>query len=156
MARMKTFTKYLILFLLFYAFVSFMSYGFIRSALVPMESYSIEFEKPDITISEAKSSRVNGYVKGTIKNNTDENIKNKYVKVDFISKQNNVIISKYIEITDLEKGKIQDFDVKFNAENIKSFKMQLTDKKEISDAETNKTELTNILSGAFLVWLIFK
>lgn len=156
MARMKTFTKYLILFLLLYVFVSFMAYWYMRSTLVPIQDYKIEFENPNIKIEEAKASRVNGYVKGIIKNDTNEKITNKYIKIDFISGQGNVILSKYIDIANLESGEQQDFNIQFNAENIKSFKLYFTDEKPINDIKINKTEIASVLGGVFLAWLIFK
>ena len=156
MKRMKTFTKYLILFLLFYAFVSFMSYEYVKSSLIPIAEYKIEFASPSVEIREAKTSRVNGYIEGTISNNTNEPIEYKYIKIDLISGQNNVITTRYIDISDLKQNNKMDFNVKFNAENIKSFKMYLTDNKELTDSQINKSEIKNILSAAFLVFLIIK
>lgn len=154
MSRMKTFLKYLFLFLAFYIFVSFMSYEFVKTTPKTMQNYSIEFQNPEITILDAQSSNVNGYVKGVIKNNTSETISDKYIKVDFLSDLENVIISKYIKIDSLDSGGKQNFEVNFNAENIKSFKMNLVDKKEETDLKINTKEVIGVAGGILLVWLL--
>ena len=134
MSRMKTFRTYLIIFLLFYVFVSFMSYGFIRSTLSNMKVDNIEFGSPKIIINEAKSSRVHGYVKGTIKNNTEEAFgENTYIKFDFISKTGNVITSKYVDASNMQPNEEKEFDVRFNAENIIETNLFLVNSNEITD-----------------------
>ena len=134
MDRMKTFGRYLIIFILFYVFVSFASYGFIRSTLSNMEISNNEMESPEVTIEEAKSSRVHGYVKGTVKNNTEETYgDNTYIKYDFISNKGNIITSKYLDVSNMKPGDTKDFNVRFNAENIAKTSMSLVNSNEIID-----------------------
>ena len=48
MERMKTFFKYLLLFIIFYIFVSIMSYLFVKSAYKEIYNYEIETESPKL------------------------------------------------------------------------------------------------------------
>ena len=128
MSRMKTFGKYLILFILFYIFTNIMSYEIIKSNLIPIQNYSVEFQNPDIIIEEAKASKLSGYIKGTIIAN-DKNIDKKYIRIDLISENDNTILSKYIDISELKENQQKEFYIDFKAENIKSFIMYLDDEK---------------------------
>ena len=128
MSRMKTFGKYLILFILFFIFTNVMSYELAKSNLIPIASYSVEFQNPDIIIEEANASKVNGYIKGKIKV-SDKEIEKKYIRIDLISKNGNIILSKYIDVSDLKVNQQKEFYIDFKAENIKEFRMYLDDEK---------------------------
>ena len=154
MSRMKTFRKYLIWFLLFYAFVSLMSYGFIRTTYVTMDSYNIDFDSPKVTIDDAKVTKVNGYIHGRVTNNTDTDLGNKYIKVDLISKTGNVITSRYIDISNLKKDEEREIKARFNAENIKEFNMTLVDKEELKKFDIITTKVINIACAIFIVGML--
>ena len=157
MSRMKTFGTYLILFLLFYIFVSFMSYGFIKSTLSDMSGYQINVESPKVIIEEAKSSRVSGYIKGTIQNDINETFNNKYLKFDLVSQSGNVITSKYVDISDLEPGEQKEFNVKFNAENIETFNISISDTNSIAETSPEfKIKLMEVVSAALIVFTSVK
>lgn len=154
MDKMKKYFTFLIILILFYLFSNFIAYEALKTSLVPIENYSIECESPQINIEDACSSKVNGYVKGTVKNNTDSIIENKYIKVNFISKAGNVILSKYAEISKLNPGDEQEFKINFNAENITSFSADVVDNKTTSNIDIDKTELREVLVAVFLTWVI--
>src|SRR5574344_1588681 len=151
MSTMKMFIKYLILFLLLYVFVNIVSYAAIRTSYGNITDYNIEFSEPTVTINEAKTTQMNGYVKGNVKNSTSEAIQNKYIKIDFITKNNNVLTSKYIDVYQLGAGQSKDFNIKYEAEKITSFKMYLTDNKP-ENTEKLWPRLAYLLAGGFLVY----
>ena len=132
MSTMKKFIIYFILFLLFFGFVNLISKFSLQKAFIPIEEYSIEFTKPSIEIKEAKRTKVNGYISGIVKNETNEMISSKYIKIDYISENNNIIASKYIEIYGINPGEEKKFKIEHRAENIKTFKMTLSDQAEFS------------------------
>ena len=127
MSRLKTFGKYLLMFVAFYIFVTVVSIGFIKGTYETMEQNVYSSDEIQIEVDEAKSTFVNGYVKGKLTNNSDSDIHSKYVKINFLSKKGNVILTKYLDIDELKAKETKNFTINFEAENIKSFNMSIVD-----------------------------
>ena len=66
MSRLKTFGKYLLMFVAFYIFVTVASIGFIKGTYETMEQNVYSSDEIQIEVDEAKSTFVNGYVKGKL------------------------------------------------------------------------------------------
>ncbi len=154
MSRMKTFITYLILFLLFYVFTSVISYVLVRSTIKDLPEGEIAFQNPAISISEAKASKVHATIKGKIKSEENQDIQFKYIRIDMISKLGNVVSTKYIDVSDIANGGEKEFSIKTNSENVEKYKMSLTDINETNETETKFHEISEVLIGALLVWLI--
>ena len=152
MGRMKTFFRYFLLFVLFYIFSNIMIYLNIRSSMQEIKSSEIEFQNPQIIIEEAKASKVNAVIKGKIKK--DQTVQYKYIRVDLLSERGNVLNSKFIDISELEDGKEEEFSIRTNTEDVKGYKLVLTDIKEIKDIDIQMEEISEALMGAFLVFLL--
>jgi hypothetical protein len=83
-----------------------------------------------------------------LKNNTDTAIENKYVKVTLLSKRGISMGEKYIKIDKIESQEVRKFEVKFDYDNVKTFKMELVDEKPeeedfIELVKNNAKELVN-------------
>ena len=130
MSRLKTFAIYLIMFVAFYLFSSIAAYFYILSTYAPMEGEIVESSDVKVEIDEAKSTLVNGNIKGKITNASSNKISNKYIKIDLISKLGNKILTKYVYAENLDKEETQDFKINFQAENIKTFKVEVRDEVE--------------------------
>lgn len=157
MSRMKTFRTYLILFLLLYVFVSFMSYEFVKSTLTDMKNYQIEAENLKIEVVEAKSSKVSGYVKGTIKNTSNNITETLYMKIELISNTGNIITSKYVDISNMQPEEEREFNTKFNAENIESFKITTIESNSITEADHKfKVKIMEVVSSGVIVLTALK
>lgn len=141
MSRMKTFGKYLLMFVAFYIFSTILIAGFITTNFDEMEGKIYPDNNISVKIDEAKSTFVHGYVKGTITNTSNTDIHSKYIKIEFISKRNNKILYKYIQIDELKTGETKNFTINFEAENIKSFKVKVTDE---CIREENNVQLINL------------
>lgn len=152
MGRMKTFFRYFLLFVLFYIFSNIMIYLNIRSSMQEIKSSEIEFQNPQIIIEEAKASKVNAVIKGKIKK--DQTVQYKYIRVDLLSERGNVLNSRFIDISELEDGKEEEFSIRTNTEDVKGYKLVLTDIKEIKDIDIQMEEISEALMGAFLVFLL--
>ena len=118
MSRLKTFGKYLLMFVAFYIFATVASIGFIKGTYETMEQNVYSSDEIQIEVDEAKSTFVNGYVKGKLTNNSDSDIHSKYVKINFLSKKGNVILTKYLDIDELKAKETKNFTINFEAENI--------------------------------------
>ena len=129
MSRMKTFLKYLMIVIAFYVFSNIMINAFLKVSYVDMHDYEINVDQVFIDVSEAKTSKKNGYIKGIVKNNTDVIVENKYLKFSMLSKNGNVLGEKYIRIDKIEPEQLRKFELKFEYDNVKSFKIEMTDTK---------------------------
>lgn len=157
MSRMKTFRTYLILFLLFYVFVSFMSYEFVKSTLTDMKDYQIEAENLKIEVAEAKSSKVSGYVKGKIKNTSNNITETLYIKIELISNTGNIITSKYVDVSNMQPEEEREFNTKFNAENIESFKITTSENSDITKTNPKfKIKIMEVVSSGVIVLTALK
>lgn len=141
MGRLKTFRKYLLLFVAFYIVSSIIAFFAIKTTYSDMSGNIPENEFLQINVDEAKSTMVNGYVTGTLKNKTEQEIKSKYVKMDFYSAKENKILTEYIKIDELAVGESKKFTVNFRGENIKSFNVIVTDEYTNEESEMHLINL---------------
>ena len=141
MKRLKTFRTYLILFVLFYIFVSVMSIGFIKGNYKDIEGYIQKIENLSVNVSDAKATMVNGHIVGTLTNNSSDNTILKYVKIDFISSRENKILTKYLQVDELKSGETKNFTINFRAENIKSYNITIVDEYEQEQSNVNLINL---------------
>ena len=136
MARMKKFLIYLIVVVAVYFFVDFTSFAYIKTTYEDLTDFSINLENPKIRITESKATYINGYIKGTLLNNEDYTIDKKYVKFEFFSSNNVCLGKKYIKLEKFTPNEAKEFEVRFNFENVKSYKISLADENEnISEEE---------------------
>lgn len=142
MGRMKTFFKYLLWLIGLYIFVTFASAIYIQNSYKNIEGTVEQREGLVIIVEDAKSTLVNGYIKGNVKNVTDTDIQSKYIKVDLISNKGNLILTKYLQIDDLKAGENKNFTLNFRANNIVKAKMSVTD--EYIEEESGFIELIKI------------
>ncbi len=132
MSRMKTFFKYFLAIVIVYIIVDLGSYLVMKSTYITRD-YTIISSVPEITVSESRSTAINGYINGKIKNNTDSTITDKFLKIDCYSKNGTNVGTKYIEINNLEAGSEMDFGTKFNYDGVHNFIISSLDKSEIKD-----------------------
>ncbi len=127
MNTMHQFKQYLICFILLFIFVGYMSKAFIASTYIPIRNIEITSESPKIEIMEAKSTNVNGFVVAKITNNTSSVIDNKYIKLDFFSKHDNILGSKYLKVSNLDIDDTAQFKLDYKFDGVKSIKGNVVD-----------------------------
>ena len=66
--RMRVFLCYLLIFVVFFIFSDVMIYFYTKSLYQPMDSYEINVTEPEVTVTLAEATTMNGNIKGTIKN----------------------------------------------------------------------------------------
>ena len=138
MSTLKTFGKYILLLVAFYIVSNILAYFCIVTTYSPIDKEINESNNISIT------TIVNGKIEGKIKNNSNEQLENKYLKCDLISKRGTLILTKYIEIESIEAGEEKNFTVNFRAENINKCVIQVVD--EYTEGEN--TKLINIKNSA--------
>ena len=133
MDRMKTFFKYTIWFLLFFFFSNLIISVGLNSSYKTMTTASDTNMTREVEITEAESTLVNGKIKGKIKYDEEQDIEGKYLRMDFLSKRDNVVGTKYIPITANKENPVQDFDAFFELHDVTSYKTSIVDKKEVGE-----------------------
>ena len=154
MARMKTFLIYLLVVVAVYFFVDFASSAYIKTTYEDLNNFSINMENPKVIIKESKATYINGYIKGYFLNNEEYTINNKYVKFEFFSENNVFLGKKYVKLDKFNSNEEKEFEVRYNLEKVKSYKISLVDDNEnISEEELKlDPEMTGIV---FVISLFF-
>ena len=86
MDRMKTFFKYLLLLVICYFGSNTLIYAAINNTYEDIANYQyINSSSLVVTVDEAKSTTLNGYMKGTIKNSSNSKIKEQYIRFSYFN-----------------------------------------------------------------------
>ena len=133
MDRMKTFLIYLLLFIALYFFVDFASFAYIKTTYNDLTKYVINVPNPKIKLYEAKSTYINGYIKGSLLNNSEEEIDKQYLKFEFFSQRDVLLGKKYIRLDNFAPNEERNFEVQFNIENVDNYKITLANQDEIQN-----------------------
>lgn len=113
-----------------FIFVSVCTAVCVKSMYQPIKFYEIQAEYPTITVDEAKKTNANGYIKGTVTNQGEEEINGKYIKFTFYTKNNVDIGKEYVEIGTLAPQETKTYNAKFKYPNVERFIINITDNKE--------------------------
>ena len=132
MSRMKTFFIYALIIIVFYFYSNLLIEVGTKSTYKTIEAKEILTNIPKVEIYDAKATYINGYVEGKITNNTDSKIDKKYIKIDFYSKHNINLGTKYVEIDNLEKNETKDFRMAFKLTDVNFFNITVVE--EAKDA----------------------
>ena len=156
MSRMKTFFKYAMWIILFFVFSELITYVGLNS------SYKNIDRKDNISqveITQAQATLVNGRMKGTIKASKEDYLTGKYVKVDFYSKRNIKLGTKYIEILTNESQQTQDFSAYFELQDVSSYEVSIVSKKDKDSLEIDfipeEMSKREIFFTVLITYLIF-
>ena len=120
MARMKTFLIYFLILVAFYFLSNFIIGFTLYSTYKSLDANAgtIQTENYDIKIGEAKATTANGSISGQITKKDDGSDSNKYLKIDFFSKNNQFLGSEYAKIDDLLPGQTKNFTIPFKYSNV--------------------------------------
>ncbi len=82
-----------------------------------------------IQIIQAEATLINGRIKGIITNSEQNNLSNKYVKLELFSDHDNEIGIRYISIGELSTDGTKPLELYFKVRGIKSYKLSIADEK---------------------------
>lgn len=122
--------RWLIWFVLLFAFVTVGTIIAVKSMYQDIKVYEIRSSNPVITVNEAKATNVNGYIKGEIRNESEETIDNKYLCFVLCDENNEVVGREYMEIGNLVSGESKTYELKFRRDNIDTFYIIVTESQE--------------------------
>lgn len=112
MARVKQIAFYGILIVVFAIFSNFMIKVGLNNTYHTI-SGTVKTVNPEITMSEVRTTDVNGYAKGVINNNLGEDIDKIYIKLDLYSKRDVNLGTEYFEITNLKDNEKHEFEIEY-------------------------------------------
>ena len=111
-----------------------------------------------VTVYQAKATKINGRIKGTIYNGTENKVTNKYIRIDLYSERDNYLGSKYIDVSNMRDNETRNFEIYFKVQGVDYYEIKLTDEKEEGELPEIVRDLTKgeLYWGTFLTFLIFK
>ncbi len=160
MARMKTFFLYALIVIAFMIFSDFFIFAAIKTTYVDFDRQIVATQNAKVTIQDAKKTYMNGYIKGTIENVTNQTINDKYLKYEFFSNQDNSLGAKYIRLNDLEAGEKRDFEVTYNIQDTSYYRVTEIDADEAGDIPEEefsmdvKISFYHVLAGLIILYFL--
>lgn len=140
MGTLKKLWKYFLIFIAVFVIVGFLTNMAMKEHYEDMSNYEIKCESPNITVSESKSASTNGYINGTVTNNTGEYLPLKYLKVDFYDKDNIYLGTEYKELKYFNVNETIKFEFNYIYNNVGKIELNITD-------EMSKKENVDILGN---------
>lgn len=137
MARMKTFFIYFILLVAFFIFSQVMIYIAINTTF----QYKNVVLRTSIPMEvEVQATSINGFAKGKIINDTENEIENKYIKIQCYSKHDTLMGTKYIKIDKLGTKEEKEFEVHFNFNRVEKAVIDIIDEKIVEEEKVAEHE----------------
>lgn len=151
---MKTLFKYAIWLILFFFFSNFIINVGLNSSY---RDISRKDSIPQVEMTQAQATLVNGRMKGIIKNSSDDYLTGKFVRIDFYSKRDNLLGTKYIPIETTEVNTTQNFSIYFELEDVKSYDVSIVKEKTTDEIKFIPEEWTKseIILATAITLLIF-
>ena len=153
METMKKFLKYFICFMLLFIFVTITSYFAVRNTYKAIAKCEIEEGSPKITLQEAKATSTNGYLLGTINNNTLGYVSDLKVKADFYGKTGTYLGSEYLAVGNFKQNETKEFRLNFKFNKVESCKISLTEE-DIPAREMTEEEKTKLRQHFLILTLV--
>ena len=150
------FLCYFLIFITVFIFSDVMIYLYTKSMYKPMESYEINIETLEVTVSVAEASNVNGNVSGIIKNNTEKNMIDEYLRFDFYTPRNVNIGTKYLKIDEIRAGEEKKYELGFKYNNVSSVKISIAQQEDIKNATPEEIEITPPFGPAGLIKMLIE
>ena len=138
MGTLKKFAKYIIWIALFWVFSDVLIFFGLNASYDNLTTSNNSNIPSQVEIERAEATLVNGRIKGKIKNNGEEDLNGKYMKVDLYSPRDVLLGTKYMEIKDLEKDGTKDFELFFKAQDVEHYDISFVDKIDKSKEEIER------------------
>ncbi len=126
MDRLKTFLIYALL------VVGFIIFSELLINLSLETSYANLGRKDNlkqVTIYQAQATKVNGRIKGTIFNDENNKIKDRYLKIDLYSERDVLLGSKYIDLLGIRDNETRNLEVYFKLQDVDYYEVSFVEEK---------------------------
>ena len=116
-------------FIFLFAFVTIGSIMAVKTMYHDIEVVTKNETNFEIKVSEAKTTNVNGYIKGEITNKQEEEINKKYLCLVLCNSNDEIISTEYIEIEKLGASQTKSYELKFKHNKVDMVYVLVTDSK---------------------------
>lgn len=134
MNKLKTFLIYILIIVGFFLTSEFLSGQLIQQMYVKLKgtvkenfNYKGQEIAIDVDVVDAKATNMNGYVKAKVTNNTDYTIEKAYLRIELFAKTDVKALIRYLEIDNLKPGEQRDYELKFRAGYVDTYKIAVKD-----------------------------
>lgn len=155
MDRMKTFLKYILAIVIFFFFSNFLIYMNLETTY---QNIGRKDTLEQVTIYQAQATKVNGRIKGTIYNDVNHKINDRYLKIDLYSENGNLLGTKYVDLLGIRENETRELELYFKVQDVEYYEMSFTEERaEQGELPEMLKDLTkeDVLWGTFLTFLIF-
>ncbi len=136
MDRMKTFLKYALWVIGFFILSEMLITVGLNSAYKNIEEKNdSKISDNRISIYQSEATSVNGRIRGTVTNSGEEDLSNKFLRIDFYSKRDVFLGSKYVELGDMKKDESKNFEAFFKLKDVSYYKTKFVDSKDANEIE---------------------
>ena len=139
MSRLKTFLIYLLIFVGFFVFSDFLI-NFSLNASYSTISRKDNLEQ--VVINQAEATKLNLRVKGTITNLEGNPITLKYVRIDFYSERDNIVGTKYIDVSNLKQNESMDFQIHLRLDDVTHYGVSFTNNKDTEEIDMPQSDMS--------------
>ena len=154
MSTVKKFAKYVIWIILFWILSDILIYYVLNSTYKDIENKGDNIS--NVTVSEAEATKVNGRIIGKITNTEESNLNGKYLKINLYAESGNLLATEYVEVGNLRANEVKSFESYFKMQDVKSYDINIVDKKEEnSDGVFMTEDMTKLGVLALLTYMIF-
>jgi len=155
MKRLKKFSIYVLLIAAFWIVSDIIIYLSINGTYNDKET-KVYISSPKVIVEESKATSINGYIKENIKNNTQEIITDKYLKIDMYSARDVNLGTKYVKIDSLQSNESQEFEMWYEFSNVDYAILTTTNEDvNIGESEFSSRKITIYLLFGKLMMLYF-
>lgn len=170
MDTLKRFAKYVIWIALFWIFSDILIFVGLNANYDKLGVSENSNIPSQVEIEQAEATLVNGRIRGKIKNDGEEDLNNKYMKVDLYSPRDVLLGTKYMDISNVPEGETDDFELFFKAQDVDHYDISFVDKieeteddfidkgikslKDLKNFRINTEFMDRKLSGGELLYLI--
>lgn len=138
METLKKFWIYFLMFIGFFLFVTILT-NFLMKDDYKKINYEIVCSSPEIIVTECEATNSNGYVKGTVTNNTGEHIPSKYLQIDIYGENDIYLGSEFKELKYFNINETINFDINYKYSHANKLVIGVSDKILQEENQKNNT-----------------
>ncbi len=135
MKRMKTFLIYLLLVVAAILLTNPLADLILNTNYRDINKYEITTTSPEIRIEESKATKVNGRIKGKVKNSTEKFMQDVYIKIELKSNLGNILGTEYVKLGNFQPNQEKDFSLNYRYSGVDNYIVSATNEIEPSNVK---------------------
>ena len=139
MSRLKTFLIYVLILVGFIIFSEFLINVSLNSSY---HQIGRKDNLEQVVINQAEATKLNLRVKGTITNLEGNPITLKYVRIDFYSERDNIVGTKYIDVSNLKQNESMDFQIYLRLDDVTHYEVSFTNNKDTEEIDMPQSDMS--------------